>query len=293
MSYAPRVFAHFDRALLRARTSLSLFQFIERSAPPALDATDLLRASVVLGVSALDYLVHLLIRFEIEDRVLRKRSITGVTIPIGFAHLDEASLIKSAGLHIKGLNSYKSFVSPAKMAEGLKSLLESPWDDISTAFGSIPTELKTKLTLVVDLRNRISHEGDLDPETLTPISYDIDSQDVSETIEFIDKLGKALIEAVISRQSEMSMSDFTRANTFPVNLRPTAKGTPKGSFTVHRLPNGCRHARDFPSNSLWSEEVRWTGIRRLARTKSLGCCKRCWRGDSELRTSELQGLLET
>jgi hypothetical protein len=202
MSYQPRVRAHFDRALLRAKTTLALYDFVKKESPAALDSSDLLRASVVFAVSAFDYFIHQLIRFEIEDRVLRKRSMNGVSVPIEFTLLDEANLIKSTGLHIKSANGYKSFVSVPKLAEGLKNILDEPWSYISEAFGSEGKDIKARLTLIVDLRNRIAHEGDLDPEMIVPESYQIERDDIFDSIQFIEKLGIAIAEAIEVRSGE-------------------------------------------------------------------------------------------
>jgi len=169
---------------------------IKKDAPAALDSSDLLRSSIILGVSSLDYLMHQIIRFEIEDRVLRKRPANGITIPIEFAAFDEATLIKNTGLHIKAVNGYKSFVSPPKIAEGLKCILDCPWENISVTFGSDAKAIKTRLTLIVDMRNRIAHEADIDPELLVPVSYAIDREDVGQSIDFIEALGVAILRAV-------------------------------------------------------------------------------------------------
>lgn len=202
MNYENRIVSHFERAILRAKTTLALHDFIKKEAPPALDASDLLRSSIVLAISSLDYLMHQVIRFEIEDRILRKRPTNGITIPIQIALLDEAMFIKGAGLHIKNVNGYKSFVNPAKISEALKCIIDDPWLYISLHFGEDAKAIKTRLTLIVDLRNRIAHEGDLDPENLIPQSYEIDRDDVKDSIDFIEKLGAAIVGAVKAKSGE-------------------------------------------------------------------------------------------
>lgn len=124
-----------------------------------------------------------------------------------------------------------------------------------------------------------------------PTSYGILRKDVVDSIDFIDALADAILEAVISRQSEIAMSGAQDSLTFPINLRPTAKGTPKGSCTVHRLPDGCRHAKTHVAGNRWTDVVRWVGVRKMARARSLGCCQRCWSTDAATRTAELQSLL--
>lgn len=291
MPYEQRAKDHFHRALQRSKTVLAIYDLLINSAPAALDATDILRSATVLGVSALDYLVHIVVRLEIEDRALRKRAIESVSIPIGLSYLESAEFVKAAGLHVKSVNGYKSFVSPAKLSEALKPILNRPWDDISCAFGDNSERIKRRLTLIVNLRNRIAHEGDLDAETLIPVSYDIERQDVHEMIIFLERLGNAIVEAAVSRQSELSMTNVQEPVSFPINLRPSVKGMPKNSLTVHRLPNGCWHARNHSKNDKWKDAERWVEVRRLARIRSLGCCKHCWSTETAARTAELQSLL--
>lgn len=74
---------------------------------------------------------------------------------------------------------------------------------------------------------------------------------------------------------------------FHVNKRPTVKGVPKGSWTVHCNLN-CSIGRANPANwSIISEPQ----LLALAQHQSLGACQRCWGGAADGKTIEWQQLL--
>lgn len=203
MSYRAQISSEFSYALQRSKTLCSIYDYVQKSSPAALDATDMLRASIVLGVSALDHLLHQLIRMEIEHRLINSIPIFGVNVPSGLIGLDINVAMKGAGTHIYEVNSYKSFVSPSKLAEGLRCVLEKPWPSIAEHFGDSFDAIKLQLGLIVNIRNRIAHEGDLIPQSVEPESYPIDRSDVGDALVFLGRLGDATISAVISERTKL------------------------------------------------------------------------------------------
>lgn len=196
MPYRSQLSIHFKYALDRGRTLCSLYDYLAAAAPAALDATDMLRSAIVLGVSALDHLVHQVILQEIEYRVYRSSPIFGVTAPVNLFGLPLNELARGVRGHVRESNSYKSFVAPSKISEGLRSIMNAPWPSIATHFGEGDDAIKVRLGLIVSLRNRIAHEADLDPQFATPQSYPIDRDDVLGSLVFLEKLGTAILAAV-------------------------------------------------------------------------------------------------
>lgn len=61
------------------------------------------------------------------------------------------------------------------------------WEEIAPRFSLNAGDLKAKLKLVVDRRNKIAHESDFDPSN-PGVKWPISSSDVRDVIDFIEKL---------------------------------------------------------------------------------------------------------
>jgi uncharacterized protein YjbI with pentapeptide repeats len=84
----------FQTNLARARTLSGVADSIGALTTPAIDVTDIHRASLVLGVSALDYFVHEFVRLGMLE-VLRSANLTdafAVSAHLDGARLDRATL---------------------------------------------------------------------------------------------------------------------------------------------------------------------------------------------------------
>jgi hypothetical protein len=60
----------------------------------------------------------------------------------------------------------------------------------------VPKDAKTRLKLIVDRRNKIAHEADLDP-TSPGFRWPISSTVVNDAIDFIESLGDAIYKVAL------------------------------------------------------------------------------------------------
>lgn len=185
--------ARFVDCLRRARGICDLQSFLEDNHAPALDTSDMLRAAVVLCVSAFDFLVHELIRIETISRYRGRRSINRLGVPFSILISEAADIEGSLEGHIRESNSYKSFVDPGKFAEAMGCFIEHPWDKMAERLGTDAKPLKSRLKTVYRWRNRIAHEADINPVLAGVELWPIEKQDVILAIDDVERIGKSAI----------------------------------------------------------------------------------------------------
>lgn len=175
-----------------------LYKALQSLTTSAVDSSDILRAQIVLSVSALDYYIHEITALGMVEIYEGKRPPTdaflkyrvtlgswaiGGTIPPGSSWF--------AG-EVRDRHGYLSFQQPDKIADAIR--LISPirlWRDVAAHLCIDENDLKSKLRLIVDRRNKIAHEADIDPSypgTRWPIS----EGDVESTILFLRSLCDAI-----------------------------------------------------------------------------------------------------
>jgi predicted transcriptional regulator len=104
----------------RAYGLKSIFEYLEKISPAALNCDDILRSSLVLAVSSFDLFVHDIFRLEVAYRLSTKREISSLRVPFNVLISSEQTRIDMIDMCIKKENSYKSFVAPDKLAECLR-----------------------------------------------------------------------------------------------------------------------------------------------------------------------------
>lgn len=180
----------------RATAMCSIHGYLTSTAPASLNCDDILRSSIVLAVSSFDLLMHDIFRTEVLDRLNSGRKVDFFNIPFNISLLTDVEKSSLLEDHIRKENSYKSFVAPDKFAECLRPLLEKPWERVSEAYGSQDSVCKARLKGVVDLRNRIAHEADVNPAYGGIELWPIYSQDVQDSVAFLRTLGQAVAKAI-------------------------------------------------------------------------------------------------
>lgn len=192
----------FRANLDRVRSIHALYIHFSESVTSAIDLTDLLRAEIVLIVSALDHFVHELTRLGMMEIWRGSRAATpsyrkfSVSLDVttqlaggsvGDGHLETA---------IRMSHSYLSFQQPDKIAEAVR--LFSPielWIEIGAQLGKDPKNLKTHLIFIVERRNKIAHEADIDP-TYPGQRWPIDRRDTEDAVVFVESVGEAIYQLV-------------------------------------------------------------------------------------------------
>ncbi|MBD8677909.1 HEPN domain-containing protein [Sphingomonas sp. CFBP 13720] len=186
----------FSEGCARAAALRSIYEYLKANAPKALNCDDILRSAVILSVSSFDLLVHDIYRTEVLHRLSLNQPVNflrvsyNTVVATGYT---QSALIEQS---IRTENSYKSFVAPDKIAEILRHLVEDCWEKIAAHAGTTAKDCKATLKRVVDLRNRIAHEADVNPALGGIELWPIYSDDVGEAIDFLRNLGSSITDVI-------------------------------------------------------------------------------------------------
>ena len=152
----------------------------------------------MLAMSSFDLLVHDVIKIGVEFRVSNSRPLRNIRISSNC--IDEDGRVNPAAVRedIREQNSYKSFMDPGKLAEGLSPFVSEPWNKISNVAGDDPQVLKDQLRLYSGWRNRIVHEADINPDMAGINLFSIAGEDVEGLLSFMEHLGECLCSIVRS-----------------------------------------------------------------------------------------------
>lgn len=191
--------SNFKANLNRARDLLALADRISLLTTSAVDVSDCLRAALVQGVSALDHFVHEVVRIGMLEVQRGVRPPTpahlSFKVPISATRRAVADATDVGWLNeaIRETHGWLSFQHPDKIADAIRLMSSVAfWDALSAHLGVPKRELKAELILIVDRRNKIAHEADVDP-TNPPTRWPIDTAMVREALDYLDRLGSAMI----------------------------------------------------------------------------------------------------
>ncbi|MDY6895709.1 MAG: HEPN domain-containing protein [Thermotogota bacterium] len=180
-----------------------LYVALVRLTTPAVDATDILRTQIVLTVSALDHYVHEITRLgmvEVFDglrpptNAFRRFQVSIDSAMTGLESTGDSSWFEQ---EIREKHSFHAFQYPDRIADAIR--LFSPcelWPSVASNFGLSVQDVKSRLQLIVERRNKIAHEADLDPSypgTCWPISH----SDAENATKFIERLCEQIHSLVI------------------------------------------------------------------------------------------------
>ena len=203
MSSIKKAFEVFENNFQQASDLVGLYEGLEKMVSEALDISDLLRMSLVLVVSALDYYVHEVVKYGMVEAYRGERPQTDkfakFRIPLAkFLHTNVANPVTVQEWlrdEIERQFGWKSFQRPDRISEALKHVKEGgPWSEVATALSSQRDEIIARLTSIVDRRNDIVHEADIDP--ISGRRRDITKEEVRESLEFVREVVKALNDYV-------------------------------------------------------------------------------------------------
>lgn len=204
--------AYFESVWARCGELTAMHAYLANQLTPALTPDELLRAEWVARVSALDLYVHELVaqgmmetfegrrkpsaaflRFQLSNEALLR--IRATTLP------EVAS--SAYDLEVRSRLSLATYQEPEKIAEGVRLISDVPlWNSIATKLGSSPATMdndakvaKRGLSLIVERRNKIAHEGDLQPSVpRTP--WPIVQADLQYVASFIRSIVDAIDQIV-------------------------------------------------------------------------------------------------
>lgn len=190
----------FRVSITRTRHLEGLHEALASITTPAIDISDLLRAQIVLAVSSLDFFIHeltVLGMLEIFQGLrpptdaFRKYRVSGELLIAPQAQ-NPAAFIED----VRERHSYLSFQQPDRIADAIRLFHDKPlWKAVSIRMSRTENSLKTQLRLVVDRRNKIAHEADVDP-SYPGERWPITATDSSSAIDFIAHLCEAIFAEV-------------------------------------------------------------------------------------------------
>jgi len=238
----------FRISIGRVRDLIALHNFVKAQATGALDVSDMLRAALVLAVSALDYYVHEIVtlgmleihrgqrsepipsanttqsafsRFQVSLGGARQDRLTVIDLAAWLeADIQQAQgykfpqqsqtistlipIISSSILNrlnntawlereIRERLGYQSFQQPDKIAEAIRYISDKKlWDEVAGRMDKPPREMKQQLNSIIDRRNKIAHEADIDPTFNIGDRWSIDEELVGDAVDFIERLVESI-----------------------------------------------------------------------------------------------------
>lgn len=196
-------YVQFQANLVRVRELDTLHAVLGGLLPSGFDLSDLVRMQIVMAVSALDHYVHEVVRLGMIETQAGRRTATlhflnyPITIadaqqwiasPSSFAWFDQV---------VRRNHGWKSFQAADKVADAIRLIWDGKlWDGVGAALGKDPKSIKVQLDLIVDRRNKIAHEADLDP-TVPNTRWPMSRADAVSSVDFIESVVVAIHKIVV------------------------------------------------------------------------------------------------
>ena len=186
-------FDQFRISISRVRDLIAVHNSVRVISTPALDLSDILRAALVLSVSALDYYVHEVVRLGMLEIYSGSRS-----EPPAFSRF-QVSLGSTRSLdnlledEIRQRHSYKSFQQPDNVAEAIRLISNKElWKEVGNLMDRPAKDIKQELSIIVDRRNKIAHEADIDPTFDLGNRWSINEELVNDAVDFIEQVVESI-----------------------------------------------------------------------------------------------------
>ncbi len=180
--------------------------FVEK-VTAAINLDELLRAELVLAVGAVDCYVHDVVRigmtrfFAVTSN--EPSAYLNCAVSLGFAkriattpESDRCALVEE---EIRRLHGFKTFQNADNISQALALIgVQGIWDKVGRTLSLPSFDVKRRLDIIVDRRNRIAHESDIDPTSGIGTKYPIDYPTIHQVIEFLDRMVRAIHSTVLS-----------------------------------------------------------------------------------------------
>lgn len=188
-------------SLLRVEHLGGLYSALQSLTTSAIDSSDLLRAQVVLAVSALDFYIHEVtvagmlevIKGDRPSTTAFDKNRVSVGAMLGGMQSQTFDWFEA---DVRERHSFLSFQQPEKIADAVRLFSNVKlWDAVGESLGD--KDVKDRLRLIVDRRNKIAHEADMSP-SYPGERWPITQSDVAEIRIFIGRVVEAIHESVVS-----------------------------------------------------------------------------------------------
>ena len=190
----------FRLSIARVRDLIAVHNSLKAQTSNVLDISDMLRSALVLAVSALDYYIHEVVRIGMLEIHRGERpeppAFSGFQISLGNARAGinaEQNIDSWLEDEIRQRHSYKSFQQQKAIADAVRLICEKKlWEEVSINMGSPAKDIKQQLSLIVDRRNKIAHEADIDPTLSLGNRWPIDELLVNEAVNFLEQVVESI-----------------------------------------------------------------------------------------------------
>lgn len=198
----------FKGNLRQARHLGGLYTALRQQTTQALDLSDLLRAELVMAVSALDHFIHEVTRQGMLDTMRGKRPPSAAFRRFDCPMDAVMKAVEFAGDYewfdsvIRSSLGWRSFQHPDKIADAIRLITDVPiWEEVSKILSTDQKTVRSKLMTIVERRNKIAHEADVDAITGTRLP--IDEKWVTEAVRFIESIGVAIGQVVEAQTQQI------------------------------------------------------------------------------------------
>jgi len=183
----------FRENITRIRGLGGVYTTFSNVTTAVVDLTDLLRAQIVMIVSALDLYVHEITRTGMLEIYNGNRPQTDsflrfqVTLDSAIDGIANPTVSDWLDIEIRERHSHLSFQDPDNVADAVRRFSSCElWPSVARELHIDVQDVKNRVRAIVKRRNQIVHEADLDPTYPgTIIRRSITPADVTSTVDFI------------------------------------------------------------------------------------------------------------
>ena len=188
----------FRSNVQRVRSLGLIHQALNGQTTQALDLSDILRSEWVMAVSALDHYMHELVKLGMLEAYHGNRAQTDAFLRFRITLSSTLQAISASGNddwledQIIANHGHLSFQDPDKIADGVRLISGVPlWDEVASRLGTTSQDTREQLRLIVNRRNQIAHESDLDP-SYPGILWPINPNMADDAVTFIENVAEAI-----------------------------------------------------------------------------------------------------
>lgn len=173
-------------------------QRLEPAPPPNSSQSSFSRFQVSLGGARKDRLKALDIASWLENDMAQtqgpaflQQSYTISSLLPAIATSIQNQLNNTAWLEteIRAQLGYQSFQQPDKIADAIRLISDKKlWEEVANQMGKPQKDIKQQLRAIVDRRNQIAHEADIEPTYGIGSRQNIDPVLVAEAVDFIEEI---------------------------------------------------------------------------------------------------------